>query len=69
MSDKQERTKDFMSTAETAGKLGVAEPTLRTWRARGKGPRYYQMGRMIRYRPKDVEEWMNRNYRLVEPER
>jgi predicted DNA-binding transcriptional regulator AlpA len=31
--------------------------TLRNWRTQGKGPRFYKLGRSVRYDLRDVEEW------------
>lgn len=50
MSEKQERKKAFLSTSEVADRLGVTDVTMRTWRARNEGPRYYKMRNMVLYR-------------------
>jgi Helix-turn-helix domain len=39
--------------------LGVPVTTLAQWRYRGIGPRYAKVGRHIRYRWPDVEEWVD----------
>jgi predicted DNA-binding transcriptional regulator AlpA len=40
---------------EVAEILGVARVTLQQWRAQGKGPRYFKLGRRaVRYRLADV---------------
>lgn len=38
--------------------LGVPEQTLAVWASQGKGPRYYRVGRHVRYRRSDVEAWL-----------
>ncbi|WP_082557043.1 AlpA family transcriptional regulator [Modestobacter sp. Leaf380] len=38
--------------------LDVSESTLRRWRALGEGPAFVRVGRQVRYRPSDVEEWL-----------
>jgi predicted DNA-binding transcriptional regulator AlpA len=43
---------------ELAETLDVSLGTLRTWRTKGKGPRFHRIGRMIRYAPSDVKEWL-----------
>ena len=37
----------------------IPEKTLAEWRARGIGPRYMRIGRYVRYRWADVEEWLD----------
>jgi DNA-binding transcriptional MerR regulator len=42
--------------AAAAKRLNVTEPTLRTWRCRGKGPAFYKgIGRRILYRQSDLD--------------
>lgn len=37
----------------------MSDSTLRGWRAKGKGPRFYRVSeRLIRYRVKDVDAWI-----------
>ena len=43
---------------EVAALIGFAVPSLRNWRCLGKGPPYVKMGRSVRYRLKDVLEWI-----------
>jgi hypothetical protein len=43
---------------EVAEYLQKPEKTLAEWRSRGLGPRYMSVGRDIRYRWSDVEEWL-----------
>jgi predicted DNA-binding transcriptional regulator AlpA len=43
---------------ELAETLDVSLGTLRTWRTKGKGPRFHRIGQMIRYAPSDVKEWL-----------
>jgi predicted DNA-binding transcriptional regulator AlpA len=39
-------------------KLQVSLACLRRWRLQGEGPKYVKMGPMVRYRPKDIEDWL-----------
>ena len=43
---------------EVADFLQKPEKTLAEWRYRGIGPRYLTIGRDVRYRWTDVEEWL-----------
>lgn len=38
--------------------LNIAEPTVRRWRREGKGPAFLRLGGSIRYRPEEVEKWI-----------
>ena len=42
---------------EVAARLGVSRFTVRSWRLKGVGPRFMKMGRAVRYRPQDVDEY------------
>ena len=35
-------------------RLGVEVKTLQNWRGQGKGPRFYKIGRSVRYRLRDI---------------
>jgi predicted DNA-binding transcriptional regulator AlpA len=47
--------------------MGLAVQTLRNWRNLGKGPSYIKLGRCIRYRLADLEEYIQN--RKINPER
>lgn len=54
-------TKDrLMTTAELAEYLDVPLSTVRHWRLTGAGPRAIHIGRHLRFRPKDVEDWLEK---------
>lgn len=40
--------------------IKVPIKTLQRWRGEKTGPRFIKAGRLVRYRLKDVEEWLNR---------
>lgn len=46
-----------MTDIEVASQLGVSRFTVRSWRLKGLGPRFLKMGRAVRYRPEDVDEY------------
>jgi hypothetical protein len=46
--------------ADVARILNRSIKTLRKDRLFGRGPRYLRMGRSVRYRPRDVEDFLNR---------
>lgn len=47
------------SGVEVAEMLGIPEKTLTQWRSDGKGPRYLKVGRYVRYRWSEVNEWLS----------
>jgi excisionase family DNA binding protein len=38
--------------------LGVPKNTLYQWRSKGYGPGGIRMGKYVRYRPEDVDAWI-----------
>lgn len=50
----------LLSIDEVAELLDVPKPTLYRWRLTGKGPRSVVLpNRRVKYRVRDVEEWLN----------
>lgn len=49
-----------LTDVEVAVRLGVSRFTVRAWRLKGTGPRFLKMGRAVRYRPEDVQEFEER---------
>lgn len=41
--------------------LGVPQRTLQAWRLRGGGPQFVKLGRLVRYRQRDLEAWLDCN--------
>jgi hypothetical protein len=39
--------------------LGVTEATLADWRYRRRGPAFVKVGRLVRYRPEDLDVWLD----------
>ena len=52
--------KRTLTDIEVAARLGVSRFTVRSWRLKGLGPRFMKMGRAVRYRPEDVQEYEQR---------
>ncbi|MDT0309270.1 helix-turn-helix domain-containing protein [Streptomyces sp. DSM 44917] len=48
-----------MDPRELSEYLGVPVQTLANWRWRNEGPKFRRVGRHVRYRPEDVEAWLN----------
>ncbi len=49
----------LIDTEELAKHLGVSARTVDTWRTAGEGPDYIKVGAQVRYRPSDVDEWLD----------
>lgn len=49
--------KRTLTDVEVAARLGVSRFTVRSWRVKGIGPRFLKMGRAVRYRAQDVDEY------------
>jgi excisionase family DNA binding protein len=43
-----------------ADRLGISPRTLQDWRSRKVGPPWIRVGRVIRYREEDVNEWIEK---------
>ncbi|CAN5777821.1 helix-turn-helix domain-containing protein [soil metagenome] len=48
----------LLGVPELSAYLGVPIATLYVWRTRGEGPRGIKVGRHVRYRPEDIERWL-----------
>lgn len=51
-------TGDFLSPADLAALLAVPLRTVREWRTQGTGPPAAKIGKHVRYRRRDVDEWI-----------
>lgn len=50
-----------LTTQEVADLLNVRRTTLEAWRSRGGGPKFMKLGRVVRYRRRDVDQWLEEN--------
>lgn len=55
---KSEVVEPWWSPEYLAACLGIPVRTVYAWRYRGEGPKGYKIGRHVRYRPEDVEAWL-----------
>ena len=58
MADRDECLLDRKDVAE---RFGIPRRYLEVAGARGEGPRVVRIGRLVRYRPSDVREWIEAN--------
>ncbi len=50
----------LLGIPDLAAYLGIPVATLYVWRSNGLGPPGIKVGRHVRYRREDVEEWLER---------
>lgn len=48
----------LMSPQEVADYLGVPVRSVYHWRHQGEGPAGFRVGKHVRYRPEDVDAWL-----------
>lgn len=60
MNEAVKTRESLLTTPQAADFLGLAAPTLESWRCRGTaGPRYVRLSkRAVRYRAADLDEWV-----------
>lgn len=49
----------LLTETEVAKHLHVSVACLRRWRLERRGPRFLKIGSLVRYRPEDVEDWID----------
>ncbi|MTD53886.1 helix-turn-helix transcriptional regulator [Amycolatopsis pithecellobii] len=52
-------TKKLLSIEDLSDFLGVPKGTLYQWRTKGYGPAAVRVGKYVRYRPEDVDTWLD----------
>ena len=60
------RKRVLLTTAEAAEFIGKSEPALSMMRHKCEGPKYYKIGRSVRYDLQDLEDWIDSC--LVDPQ-
>ncbi len=50
---------ELLTISEAAAYLKIPVETLRKWRAQGRGPKAIKLGRHLRYRQDDVDQWID----------
>lgn len=53
----------LLDQRQVATLLGVSTKALERWRLVGKGPKWLRCGRLARYRPEDLEAWIEAGLR------
>ncbi|WP_125099698.1 helix-turn-helix domain-containing protein [Leucobacter chromiireducens] len=55
----------LLNETEAAKYLTVSVGSLRAWRGQGSGPRFLKVGVQVRYRPSDLDDYLDGS--VVEP--
>lgn len=50
---------NLLTTEEAAKRIGWVPNTLEKKRITGDGPKFLKLGRSVRYREEDLEEWLS----------
>ena len=58
----------LLKEIDLAESFGIDEKTAERWRMAGEGPPWIKVGRGVRYRPRDVERWLDENTRTPNPQ-
>ena len=53
------KEKYALKTVEVAQLYGMSRTTLEQWRSQGRGPRFFQEGRLVLYRAKDIDDYLD----------
>jgi excisionase family DNA binding protein len=61
-------TQNLLDSHQAAEHLNIGVQTLRLWRHKSRGPKYYRIGTHIRYRATDLDEWQSNRTVCVDPE-
>lgn len=49
----------LLTEKELSARLHVSIASVRRWRLLGRGPRFVKLGSLVRYRPEDIQDWIN----------
>ena len=49
---------ELLTTVEAAANMGLSPRTLERYRVNGEGPKDLKLGRTVRYRRTDLDEWL-----------
>lgn len=58
----------LLNESQVAEHFGISVMTLRKFRSSGGGPKYVKIGASVRYKPADLEEYVDTNTRQTTSE-
>jgi len=51
------------NTKQTAELFGISNRTLESWRISGQGPAFIKMGKLVKYKQSDLDEYLSNQTR------
>jgi excisionase family DNA binding protein len=54
---------ELLTLREAAERLRISPQTLMNWRSKGKGPKSAKFGGGVRYRPEDIDTWIDQQFK------
>ena len=57
------RRSDLLTTTEAARYVRLSRRTLENYRVTGQGPKFLKVGRLVFYRLRDLDEWLENTVR------
>lgn len=49
--------------SELAARFRISVKTVQSWRQTNRGPAYLKVGRLVRYRESDIQDWLDKQTR------
>jgi len=56
-----QQMEQYLDEKSLCGRLSISRKTAQAWRWRGTGPQFFKVGRAVRYKSADVEQWLESN--------
>lgn len=54
---------ELLTLREAADRLRISPQTLMNWRSKNKGPKSAMFGGRVRYRPQDIDTWIEQQFK------
>jgi len=54
----EQGNENALNERQAAKYLGVSAGTLRLWRSENRSPRFFRAGKLVRFRVRDLDEWI-----------
>jgi helix-turn-helix protein len=48
----------LLTENDVSARLHISVDSLRRWRLEKRGPTFFKVGSLVRYRPEDLEQWL-----------
>jgi excisionase family DNA binding protein len=64
--DRRPDVAETLTPEQASAYLQIPTETLRRWRGLGTGPKFAKVGRHVRYRPAELDRWLQQREREAE---